>query len=178
VERQADDEGAVMSLHQSCLDRLEAYLRDQGVAYKLERHPLAYTARGVADSEHLSARQVAKAVIIIADGRPVMVVLPASHELQLNELAQGLGASEARLAEESEFAPIFPDCETGAMPPFGNLYGLRVYMDSSLCEDGSLVLQAGTHTDTMRIACADFKQLVKPSIVHLARYRHHPRMPV
>jgi Ala-tRNA(Pro) deacylase len=124
------------------------------------------------------AGQVAKVVIVIADGQPVMVVLPASHEPQLRELASELNASEARLADEAEFAPLFPDCETGAMTPSGNLYGLRVYVDSSLCGEGSPVFQAGTHTDTMRIAYDDFARLVKPTVVRLAHHRQPPRMPV
>jgi Ala-tRNA(Pro) deacylase len=177
-ERRPADSEARMARQPSCLDRLQHYLRTERVAYELQHHPLAFTARGVAASEHVPAREVAKVVIVMVDGQPAMVVLPASHELQLSELAQRLGAGEVRLAEESEFAPLFPDCETGAMPPFGNLYGLPVFADSSFDRDGSLVFQAGTHTDTLRIAYSDFVRLVKPSGVHVGRYRYVPRMPV
>jgi Ala-tRNA(Pro) deacylase len=156
----------------SCKQRLEQYLREQGVAYEFQHHPLAYTARGVAASEHVPPMEVAKAVIVMADGRLAMVVLPASHELQIAELARGLGAREARLAEELEFGPMFPDCEVGAMPPFGNLYGLPVYMDESLGEDESIVFQAGTHTDTVRIRYPDLVRLVNPVVVNVAR-RHY-----
>jgi Ala-tRNA(Pro) deacylase len=169
---------ASMARHPRCLDRLQRYLRNERVAYELQHHPKAFTARGVAASEHVPARDVAKAVIVMVDGQAVMVVLPSSHDLQLNELAQRLGAGEVRLAEESEFAPLFPDCETGTMPPFGNLYGLPVFADSSFDRDGSLIFQAGTHTDTLRIAYSEFLRLVKPTGVHVGRYRYIPRMPV
>lgn len=151
--------------------RVEHYLREQGVEYELQHHPLAYTARGVASSEHLPAQEVAKVVMLVADGRLAMVVLPASHELQLNELAHGLGVERARLAEELEFGPNFPDCEVGAMPPFGNLYGLPVYMDESLGDDADIVFQAGTHTDTIRIRLMDFMRLANPRVVRVAQRR-------
>jgi Ala-tRNA(Pro) deacylase len=178
AEGRPEDSEASMARHRSCLDRVQHYLRDERVAYTLQHHPRAFTARGVAASEHVPAREVAKAVIVMVDGQAVMVVLPASHELQFSELAQRLGAREVRLAEESEFAPLFPDCETGTMPPFGNLYGLPVFADSSFDRDGGLVFQAGTHTDTLRIAYSDFVRLVKPTGVHVGRYRYVPRMPV
>jgi Ala-tRNA(Pro) deacylase len=161
----------------NCKQRLEQYLREQAVAYEFQHHPLAYTARGVAASEHVAAREVAKAVIVMTDGRLAMVVLPASHELQISDLARGLGAHEARLAEEVEFGRAFPDCEVGAMPPFGNLYGLPVYVDVSLAEDDSIVFQAGTHTDTMRIRYTDFVKLVNPTVVNVARRRHVTTVP-
>lgn len=156
----------------SCKERLEQYLREQGVAYELQPHPLAYTARGVAASEHVPAKEVAKAVIVMTDDRLAMVVVPASHDLQISELARGLGVRKARIAEEREFGPTFPDCEVGAMPPFGNLYGLRVYVDTSLSEDESIVFQAGTHTDTMRVKYSDFARLVNPVSVNVARRRY------
>ncbi len=161
-----------MATPDNCTQRLEQYLREQGVAYELQHHPLAYTARGVAASEHLPAHAVAKSVILMIDGRLAMLVLPASHEVQISELARGLGVREARFAEESEFGPAFPDCEVGAMPPFGNLYGLHVYVDASLSGDESIFFQAGTHTDTMRVKCADYMQLVNPTVVNVARPRH------
>jgi Ala-tRNA(Pro) deacylase len=161
-----------MATSTTCKDRLEQYLREHGVGYELQHHPLAYTARGVAASEHVPARVVAKAVIVVADGKQAMVVLPASHELQINELARGLGAREARLAEEPEFGPAFPDCEIGAMPPLGNLYGLTVYVDATLADNQDIVFQAGTHTDTLRIAYTDFMRLANPTTVNIARPRH------
>jgi Ala-tRNA(Pro) deacylase len=100
-----------------------------------------------------------------------MMVVPASHELQISQLAPALGAHAARRAEEPEFGPMFSDCELGAMPPFGNLYGLQVFADVSLAQEESIVFQAGTHTDTMRIKYADFVRLANPRMVHVARRR-------
>jgi Ala-tRNA(Pro) deacylase len=161
-----------MTTPMSCRQRLEQYLRAQGVAYEFQHHPLAYTAGAVAASEHVPPKEVAKAVVLMTDGRLAMVVLPASHELQISELARGLGVREARFAEEVEFGPAFPDCEVGAMPPFGNLYDLPVYVDASLSEDDSIVFQAGTHTDSMRIKYADYARLANPIIVNIGRPRH------
>jgi Ala-tRNA(Pro) deacylase len=172
--RNTKEKGTVMATPVNCKQRLEQYLREHGVGYEFQHHPLAYTARGVAASERLPAAEMAKAVIVMTDGRLAMVVLPASHELQLSELARGLGAHEARLAEELEFGPAFPDCEVGAMPPFGNLYGLSVFVDVSLGENQSLVFQAGTHTDTMRIKYTDYVRLVNPTVVNVARHRYPP----
>ena len=161
-----------MAPYNACRARLEQYLRENGVVYELEHHPLAYTARGVAASEHVPAHNIAKVVMVIADARTVMVVLPASHELDPGRLATELDAREARLAPEVEFGPTFRDCDVGAMPPFGNLYGMAVYVDRSLTEDTNIVFQAGTHTDTMRIPFADFVRLVEPSVIDVARERH------
>jgi Ala-tRNA(Pro) deacylase len=172
VAKDEDREEAFMAPYNACRARLEHYLRESGVGYELQHHPLAYTARGMAASEHLSAQLIAKVVIIVADAQTVMVVLPASHELEPGRLATELDAREARLATELEFGPIFGDCDVGAMPPFGNLYGMAVYVDRSLAEDTNIVFQAGTHTDTMRIPFADFVRLVEPSVIDVARERH------
>ncbi len=161
-----------MPMQDNCRQRLEQYLREQGVAYEFQHHPLAYTARGVAASEHLPAHAVAKSVILMIDGRLAMLVLPASHDVQVSDLARGLGVRKARFAEEIEFGPAFPDCEVGAMPPFGNLYGLHVYVDASLSDDESIIFEAGTHTDTMRIRYTDYMRLVNPTVVSVARSRH------
>lgn len=163
-----------MTMSKTCKQRLEEYLREKGVAYTFQHHPLAYTARGVAASEHVPANEMAKPVIVMADGRQVMIVVPATHELQMNELARAIGAYDARLADEREFGPTFPDCEIGAMPPFGNLYGLAVYVDESLSDDETILFQAGTHTDTMRINYADFVRLVNPKVAEVAVRRYVP----
>ena len=156
---------------ESCKMRLERYLREQGVEYEFEHHPLAYTARGVAASEHLLPSHVAKTVIVVAGGELCMVVLPASHDLHLTDLARELGVQTARLAGEAEFEPMFPDCEVGAMPPFGNLYGLLVFVDASLGKSESIVFEAGTYTDTMRVRYADFARLTNAQVIRAARER-------
>ena len=153
----------------TCKARLEQYFRDNHVGYMLEHHPMAYTARGVAASEHVSAARVAKSVIVMADGRMTMIVLPASHDVDLPGLAAALGAKSVRLAEEEEFAPAFPDCEVGSMPLFGNLYGLRVYVDATLAKYETIRFEAGTYTDTFCIKYADFTRLVQPTAIANAR---------
>jgi Ala-tRNA(Pro) deacylase len=103
-----------------------------------------------------------------ADGQLVLLVLPASLQVELARLNVALGAKATRFAHEAEFVDAFPDCEVGAMPPFGNLYDLPVYVDKSLTDDEAIVFPAGTHTETMSVRYADYAQLVKPTIVEFA----------
>lgn len=147
-----------------CKERLETYLRTHEVPFQLEHHPLAYTAQEVAAAEHVPGKLVAKVVMVAADGRPVMLALPATRRVDLARAAETLGARDVRLAAETEFAATFPDCEVGAMPPFGNLYEVPVYVDQSLAEDEEIVCAAGTHTDTIRLRYADFSRLVQPTV--------------
>jgi Ala-tRNA(Pro) deacylase len=151
-----------------CLQRLEAYLREQKVPFQIQHHPLAYTAREVAATEHLPTYLMAKVVVVFADGRPVMLVVPASLHVSLDQAGKAIGAAVARLAHEEELATLFPDCAIGAMPPFGNLYDLPVYVDRTLAQDEHMVFQAGTHADTMRMAYADFARLVQPAVAEFA----------
>lgn len=156
-----------------CKERLEAYLREHGVAYNLQHHARAYTAQEVAAAEHLPGKLLAKVVMAYADGRLAMLAIPASRRVDLARLAEVFGAKDVRLAHEIEFAACFPDCEVGAMPPFGNLYQVPVYVDRELAEDETIVFQAGTHTDTMSIQYADFERLVQPEVADfraLSRY--------
>jgi Ala-tRNA(Pro) deacylase len=106
----------------------------------------------------------------LADGEMVMLTLPAPYQVDLEKAGKVLGAEEARLAEEEEFEGVFPDCEVGAMPPFGNLYDLPVYVEEALAEDETIFFRAGTHTDTMSVRYADFEQLVEPTV---AEFAHH-----
>jgi Ala-tRNA(Pro) deacylase len=154
-----------------CKDRLERYLRDQHVPFHVQHHALAYSAQEVAASEHISGEHLAKVVVVVADGRTVMLVLPASHLVQVSKLAWLLGSNDARLADEGDFARLFPDCELGAMPPFGNLYGVPVYVDPALANAKTIVFRAGTHTDTISMAYLDFARLVQPTVLELARHR-------
>jgi Ala-tRNA(Pro) deacylase len=153
-----------------CKDRLEAFLRDERVAFQVQQHPLAYTAQEVAASEHIPGRMLAKVVMVVADETMVMLALPAPDRVDVAKLGAALEAKGARLAHEEEFAAAFPDCEVGAMPPFGNLYGLPVYVDRSLTEDDTIVFGAGTHTDTISLKYADFERLVSPKITEFV---HH-----
>jgi Ala-tRNA(Pro) deacylase len=147
-----------------CKDRLETYLRENQVAYQVQHHPSAFTAQDVAAKEHIPGKQLAKVVMVMADSNLVMLVVPAPGRVDLPGLAGVLGAKDARLAEESEFANSFPDCELGAMPPFGNLYDMPAYIDRSLANEDTIFFQAGTHTDTMSIKYADFARLVQPNV--------------
>lgn len=150
-----------------CKERLERYLRDNAVPYTAQEHRRAYSAQQIAEMEHVPADQFAKVVMVVADDRPVMTVVPAARSLRLEQAGEVLGAEEVRLANEWEFAPLFPDCEVGAMPPFGNLYSLPVYVDRGLAAQDEIVMQAGTHEDTMRIRYADFERLAHPVVAPL-----------
>jgi Ala-tRNA(Pro) deacylase len=153
----------------TCKERLEAYLRSHQVAYQAQHHAYAFSAQRVAHSEHVSGKQLAKVVIVMADGKLAMLVLPAPARLDLAKAGAVLGAREVRLAHEAEFAAAFPDCDLGAMPPFGNLYGLPVYVDQALAANDTIYFEAGTHTDTMSLAYADFARLVRPTVADLTQ---------
>jgi Ala-tRNA(Pro) deacylase len=153
----------------TCNQKLEAYLHDQGVPFKRQQHSVAFTAHEVAASEHLPDDMVAKVVIVFADANMAMLVLPASQHVDLTKVAAELGAKQAWLANEHEFAAVFPDCDIGAMPPFGNLYDVPVYVDRTLTKDETIVFQAGTHTDTIRMGYANYARLAKPKVVDIVQ---------
>ncbi len=149
-------------------ERLEAYMRENGVRYELHAHPEVFTAQEVAAVEHVPGRRFAKVVIADADGKFVMLILPASSRVDLVKLRAALGAQVARLAREEEFASRFPDCEAGAMPPFGHLYDVPVYMDPALDEQPRIVFNACSHKETMSLATADYKRLANPKMLEFA----------
>lgn len=147
------------------LNSLKEYLDRAGVQYTTITHPPAFTARDVAAAAHVVGRDFAKTVIVRIDGVLAMVVLPASRRLLLADLREMLGTDDVRLATELEFRDAFPDCELGAMPPFGNLYGMRVYVAASLADEQTIAFNAGTHIDVVQIAYADFQRLVHPHVL-------------
>ena len=151
-----------------CRDRLENYLREHRVSFEEQHHPRAVTAQEVAASEHVPGRMLAKTVMVLADGEMVMLALPAPYQVDLEKVAAALGVDEARLAEEEEFEDTFADCEVGAMPPFGNLYGVAVYVEKTLTEDETIVFRSGTHTETMSVSYSDFERLVEPTVAEFA----------
>jgi len=155
-----------------CRDRLERLFAQEQVSYRVTTHSPAYTAQDIANAEHISGYDVAKVVLAVVDGRLAMLVLPAPYRVDLELLRAGLHADSARLAEEREFADVFGDCETGAMPPFGNLYGVEVYVDPTLGAHREITFNAGSHRETMTIAYADFERLARPRVLALA---HSPR---
>ena len=148
---------------------MEHYLRENGVGFEVKTHSQAYTMQKVAAALHVPGNQVAKVVIVIADGSPIMLVLAAPDRLDFQKVRDMLGAGEVSLAEEQDFASIFPDCATGAMPPFGNLYDVATYVDRSLALEPDVVFRIGTHRETMKIAYADFSRLAKPKVGDFAR---------
>jgi Ala-tRNA(Pro) deacylase len=152
----------------SIAKRVKDYLEQTGVSYSHCTHRLAYTAQEVAAVQHVPGKEMAKTIVLKADSEFVMVVLPAVMKINMKVLRDELPFAHVELATESEFAKLFPDSERGAMAPFGNLYGLPVYVDRSLAEDAEIVFNAGTHVDTIRIKYADFSRLVKPVIVDAA----------
>lgn len=151
-----------------CQEQLEQYLCDNHVMYQVHHHPQAFTAQSIAECEHISGKKVAKSVIVLADNRPVLLVLPGTYRVDLEKARRCLGAQDVRLAHEEEFRGSFPGCEVGAMPPFGNLYQLPVYVEQTLKEQETIVFPCGTHTETMSLKYADFERLVQPAIADFA----------
>lgn len=149
--------------------RLQAYLDREWVHYDVLPHPEAFRAAEIAHTLHTPEKEMAKVVIVKVQERFVMTVLPASWNVNLHRLRTVLATPHVRLATEEEIKDLFPDCELGAMPPFGNLYGLSVYVDQSLTEDEEIVFQAGTHSDAIRMRYWDFAGLVFPVIAEFHR---------
>jgi Ala-tRNA(Pro) deacylase len=147
--------------------KLKEYLDSQQVKYVTVTHSVAYTSQEVAAHAHISGHEVAKTVMVQLDGRMAMAVVPASLRVDLEALKALAGATAARLAHETDFKELFPDCETGAMPPFGNLYGLPVYVADKLAEDEQIAFNAGSHNELIKLAFKDFERLVQPKVGRL-----------
>jgi len=153
------------------LTRLKDFLDTHNIKYVVISHSVAYTAQGIAALAHIPGKELAKTVVVKIDGALAMAVVPASCQLDLMRLKQATGARNAQLASEDEFRDKFPDCETGAMPPFGNLYGMKVFMDESLSWDKEVAFNAGSHRELVRLAWADLERLVQPKLVKIAAGR-------
>ena len=145
--------------------RLREYLDSQKVPYAVLPHSEAYTSLETAQSLHVPGKNLAKVTMIKVDDELVMTVLPSTWKVDLERLQATLGSKNVRLATEDEFKNAFPDCEVGAMPPFGNLYGLQVFVDHSLTEDEEIVFDAGTHQAGLQMRYTDYATLVNP-VVH------------
>ena len=148
------------------VDKLRQFLDAEGVKYVLIIHSRAYTAQEIAAKMHIHGWELAKTTILKVDGKFMMAVMPAPIQVDMSAFREAAGAKAVALAAEEEFKQLFPECELGAMPPFGNLYGLPVYVDDRLVADPSIVFNAGTHTEAIRMDFADFKRLVNPKIAH------------
>lgn len=156
------------------VERLRKHLEDEHVAFEIVRHSPAFTAQEIAASAHVPGNELAKTVMVRLDGRMAMVVLRAPDKVSAVHLKEVSGASTVELASEREFAEIFPNCEVGAMPPFGNLWGLEVFVDERLREDEDIVFNAGSHTELVKLAYRDFERLVRPIVAPLATRAMHP----
>ena len=153
--------------------KLIDYLQSEGVNYTGLTHAEAYSAHDVALAAHVPERKLAKTVIIKVDGDLAMAVLPASRDVDLETLEAVLEADRVRLSSEAEFRKRFPDCDIGAMPPFGNLYGLNVFVDESLTKAGEIVFEAGSHYEAIRMAYEDFERLVHAKVLRFSAAHVH-----
>jgi len=142
--------------------KLKEFLDQNNVKYVTIRHSLAYTSQEIAASAHIKGKNLAKTVLIKINGKMAMLVLPATHKVDFDLLKNALGNENVRLANEQEFLDKFPECEVGAMPPFGNLYNMEVYVDEALSEDKEIAFNAGTHVELIQMSYEDFERLVNP----------------
>jgi Ala-tRNA(Pro) deacylase len=147
------------------VQRLKEYLSSNNVKYVSIVHSEAYTAQGIAELAHIPGKELAKTVIIKKDGKMAMAVLPASHKIDWDLLKQATGATSIELASEQEFTDMFADCDIGAMPPFGNLYGMEVFVETSLTRDKDIAFNAGSHIELVKLSFEDFSRLVRPKVV-------------
>jgi Ala-tRNA(Pro) deacylase len=148
--------------------KLKQFLDANGVRYQAIPHFTAYTAQETAASAHVHGRELAKTVMVRIDGRPAMAVLPATKRLDPERLREAAAARGVTLLSEREFKDLFPDCEVGAMPPFGNLYDLPVFVDASLSFDDHIAFNAGSHEELIQLDYQDFERLVRPRVAGLA----------
>jgi len=165
-KRKAAKEDTVKSRHPPVLERLKTLFKKEKVSYRIIPHSEVYTAPEVAASIHAPGRQVAKVVMVRADGRYVMAVLPSHRHVDLSRFGKMIGAGHVALAKEWEIEKLCPDCEAGAMPPFGDLYGLPVYLDKSLVREPEIFFQAGSHHEVIEMHEEDFKRLAHPKLGH------------
>ena len=143
-------------------ERLRRFLDDNGIRYVVIAHSPAHTAQEVAASAHIKGKSVVKCVMVSGDGKHYLVATTANQKVNLDRFRTALGVREVRVERESDFRRLFDDCEVGAMPPFGNLYGLPVVVDEALCNDVEIAFNGGTHTALVQMSFADFEHLVKP----------------
>ena len=152
--------------------KLKEFLDSHKIQYVVMSHSPAYTAQAIAAAAHVSGKELAKTVMVKIDGKMAMAVLPASYQVDLDLMKSAVGAATVEIATESEFEGMFPGCEVGAMPPFGNLYGMDVFAAKRLAEDEEIVFNAGTHIELIRLAYADFERLVGPTVVAFSAVKY------
>ena len=147
-------------------EKLLDYLQGNNVAFQIIHHPVAYSSAKIAHLAHVHGRELAKPVIVKINGKMAMVVMTANQKVNLTLLKALYGTQDIELASETEFVKRFPDCEMGAMPPFGNLYGMDEIISDELTKDEEIVFNAGTHTELIKMRYHDFESLVHPKIVN------------
>ncbi len=147
------------------LKKLRDYLDSHDVRYVVISHSLSYSAQEVAATVHISGKEMAKSVLVNVNDKMCMAILPASYNINFNRLTIAMGTGDVYLAPENELKELFPDCELGAMPPFGNLYGMSVFVAKSLAEDEEIAFNAGSHTEVIKMAYKDFEKLVQPKVI-------------
>jgi len=150
------------------LSKLIQYLDKNHKKYVVVKHSQAYTAQEVAASAHIPGKEMVKTVILKIDGDMKMAVLPSTHQVNFDLLKDALDSDNAELAAENEFKSLFPDCEVGAMPPFGNLYDMDTYVAESLTDNNEIAFNAGTHKELVKMSYSDFVELVQPIILSMS----------
>ncbi len=148
--------------------KLETFLKERGIDYEKHAHTVTYTAQRLAAAEQVTGYMVAKPVIVVGASTPTMCVLQAPKHLDLKRVAEVLQEPKVRLATESEMADLFPDCELGAEPPVGSLFGMKTVMDTGLQEHEFLVMQAGTHKEAIRMRREDWERVCEPVVEAIA----------
>ena len=149
------------------VQKLREFLNQNGVKYVTISHSPAFTAQEIAAQAHVKGHDMAKTVMVKLDDEMAMAVLPASYQVDLEQLRAATGARRVKLASEQEFKGRFPQCEAGAMPPFGNLWGMEVFADAHLCEDETITFNAGSHTELVKLSYAEYERLVRPRVASL-----------
>ncbi len=150
------------------IKKVKDYLDNNNIKYVIISHSPAYTAMEVAASAHVSGNELAKTVMVKLDEKMTMVVLPASYKIDFNQLKDESGAVTVQLAAEEDFIEMFPNCEVGAMPPFGNLYKMEVYVAESLTKGKEIAFAAGSHSELIKLAYKDFEILVNPIVLKIS----------
>jgi Ala-tRNA(Pro) deacylase len=148
--------------------KLKEFLDSNKIKYSSISHSSAYTAMEIAAMAHVPGKDLAKTIMVKINGHMAMVVLPATHMIKMDLLKKAVGNENIRLATEEEFRDKFPDCEVGAMPPFGNLYSMEVYASSALRDDEEIVFNAGTHSELIKLSYKDFERLVNPKVAEIS----------
>ena len=148
---------------------LQSYLDENGVRYRISRHSITFTAQELAAAEHFPGKRVIKPVVIQADGHFVMCALPACYRIDIAELKQQLCVKDVHLIDEETLRQLFDDCEAGAEPPIGQLYGMSTIMDESLSRGNQVMFQAGTHRDAVEMSLAEYRRIAQPEIAHFGR---------